>query len=64
MKRRPPVIPDLEPPRRKRSLSAEEHALWDSVARQVKPLRASRRRVRPQVPDAEAPAPVAADRPA
>jgi DNA-nicking Smr family endonuclease len=56
MKRRPPVIPDLETPRRRRSLSAEEHALWDSVARQVKPLRASRRLARPQVLDGETPA--------
>ena len=27
------------PPRRRRALSAEERALWDSVARQTKPLR-------------------------
>jgi DNA-nicking Smr family endonuclease len=60
MTRRPPVIPDLEPPRRRRSLSAEEHALWESVARQVKPLRATRRLVRPQVVDGETPAPSAA----
>jgi DNA-nicking Smr family endonuclease len=58
MTRRPPVIPDLEPPRRRRSLSAEEHALWESVARQVKPLRASRRLVRPQIVDGETPTPV------
>jgi DNA-nicking Smr family endonuclease len=62
MKRRPPVIPDLEPPRRKRSLSAEEHALWESVARQVKPLRAGRRLVRPQIADGETPTPVAVPR--
>ncbi len=61
MKRRPPVIPDLEPPRRKRSLSAEEHALWDSVARQVKPLRASRRlRAAADCRTRRRPAPVAA----
>jgi DNA-nicking Smr family endonuclease len=35
--KRPPPIPD--PPRRKRALSEEEHALWESVARQIKPLR-------------------------
>lgn len=37
--KRPRLIPELEPPRRKRVLSEEEHALWESVARQVKPLR-------------------------
>jgi DNA-nicking Smr family endonuclease len=36
MKRPPPI---LDPPRRKRILSDEEHALWESVARQIKPLR-------------------------
>jgi DNA-nicking Smr family endonuclease len=36
MKRPPPI---LDPPRRKRTLSEEEHALWESVARQAKPLR-------------------------
>jgi DNA-nicking Smr family endonuclease len=35
--KRPPVI--LDPPRRKRALSEEERALWDSVAKQTKPLR-------------------------
>jgi DNA-nicking Smr family endonuclease len=40
MKRRPAQIPNLsEAPRRKRSLSEEERALWDHVARQIKPLR-------------------------
>src|SRR2546430_1649759 len=40
MKRRPPPIPDLsEAPRRKRGLSAEERALWENVAKQIKPLR-------------------------
>jgi DNA-nicking Smr family endonuclease len=40
MKRRPPPIPDLsEMPRRKRGLSAEERALWENVAKQIKPLR-------------------------
>ena len=34
------IIPELvDPPRRKRALSAEERALWDSVAKQTKPLR-------------------------
>jgi DNA-nicking Smr family endonuclease len=41
MKRRPPsLIPELlETPRRKRGLSEEDRALWESVAKQVKPLR-------------------------
>src|ERR1700744_3118294 len=34
------VIPELvDPPRRKRVLSDEEHALWQTVAKQTKPLR-------------------------
>jgi DNA-nicking Smr family endonuclease len=61
MKRRPPVIPDsVPPPRRKRSLSAEEHALWESVARQVKPLRATRRLAKSQALVVDAPAAPAA----
>jgi DNA-nicking Smr family endonuclease len=39
--KRPPLI--LDPPRRKRTLSEEEHALWDSVAKQLKPLRKKHR---------------------
>lgn len=46
MKRRS-SIPELPvPPRRKRGLSEEERALWESVAKQVKPLR-KRHRVKP-----------------
>jgi len=40
--RRPPPEPVSGPsaqPRRKRGLSEEERALWESVAKQVKPLR-------------------------
>jgi len=34
------IIPELvDPPRRRRTLSEEERALWDSVAKQTKPLR-------------------------
>jgi DNA-nicking Smr family endonuclease len=34
------LIPELvDPPRRKRALSEEERALWESVAKQIKPLR-------------------------
>lgn len=36
---RPAVIPDPPAPRRKRALSCEERELWESVARQAKPLR-------------------------
>ncbi|MCA6125332.1 Smr/MutS family protein [Bradyrhizobium sp. WSM 1704] len=38
--KRPAPIPDLSAPsRRKRALSEEERALWESVAKHVKPLR-------------------------
>jgi DNA-nicking Smr family endonuclease len=38
--KRPRAIPELlDPPRRKRALSEEERALWESVAKQTKPLR-------------------------
>jgi DNA-nicking Smr family endonuclease len=49
MKRPPPI---LDPPRRRRTLSAEEHALWESVAKQIKPLR---KRARALVPHADRP---------
>ncbi|HET9582616.1 MAG TPA: DNA mismatch repair protein MutS, partial [Bradyrhizobium sp.] len=40
-------IPELPvPPRRKRGLSEEERTLWESVAKQVKPLR-KRHRAKP-----------------
>ena len=41
MKRQPsPTLPELPATsRRKRALSEEEHALWESVAKQIKPLR-------------------------
>jgi DNA-nicking Smr family endonuclease len=43
-------IPELTPlPRRKRGLSEEERALWESVAKQVKPLRKRHRAVKPPV---------------
>jgi DNA-nicking Smr family endonuclease len=35
----PPIPESIVLPRRKRALSEEEHALWESVAKQVKPLR-------------------------
>lgn len=60
MKRRvePPAAP---PPRRRRGLSEEERALWDSVARQLKPLR---KPPRPKPPPALAPAAQIAAKPA
>jgi DNA-nicking Smr family endonuclease len=50
MKRRPSrSIPELPaPPRRKRALSEEERALWESVAKQTKPLRKKHRAAKPQ----------------
>jgi DNA-nicking Smr family endonuclease len=60
MKRRPPQIPDLpEPPRRKRGLSEEERAMWESVAKQIKPLRKKPRLAKAQV-EAESQVPAAA----
>jgi DNA-nicking Smr family endonuclease len=69
MKRPSPTqIPDLPAPlRRKRSLSEEERALWESVAKQTKPLRKRQRAAKPPaLPDAEtsaAPKPAAPSRP-
>jgi DNA-nicking Smr family endonuclease len=59
--KRPPSIPELPaPPRRKRSLSEEERALWESVARQTKPLGKRHRAAKPPAASADAAAPVAA----
>jgi DNA-nicking Smr family endonuclease len=56
MKRRPPEIPDLSAGlRRKRSLSEEERKLWESVAKQAKPLRRLPRLARPHPVEAETP---------
>jgi DNA-nicking Smr family endonuclease len=61
MKRRPSnLIPELpEPPRRKRGLSEEDRALWESVAKQVKPLRKRQRASKPSVVATEADSKVA-----
>ena len=60
MKRRPSTpIPELPvAPRRRRALSEEERALWDSVARQIKPLRKKPRAAKAaaDLPPAEMPA--------
>jgi DNA-nicking Smr family endonuclease len=59
--KRPPSIPDLPtPPRRKRSLSEEERALWESVARQARPLAKRHRTPKPEVFASHAEASVAA----
>jgi len=70
MKRRSSsLIPELPlPPRRKRGLSEEERALWESAAKQTKPLRKRHRALKPPVasPEAEAqaaPKPAAAPKP-
>jgi DNA-nicking Smr family endonuclease len=50
------LIPELvDPPRRKRSLSEEERALWETVAKQTKPLR-KKPRVAKASAEAEPPA--------
>ena len=59
-RRRPDLIPELpEPPRRKRGLSEEDRALWESVAKQVKPLRKRQRASKPSVASTEADSKVA-----
>jgi DNA-nicking Smr family endonuclease len=63
--KRPPSIPVPESPgspRRKRSLSEEERALWESVARQAKPLRKKPRTAAELVASPVATTPVAAKR--
>ena len=57
MKRSPSTsIPELSsPPRRKRALSEEERVLWESVAKQTKPLRKRSRAAKPQLAAPETP---------
>ena len=59
MKRLPPIqVPELAAlPRRKRALSEEERALWESVAKQTRPLRKKPRAAKaaPASPADEAP---------
>ncbi len=66
MKRSSTPIPELPtPPRRKRGLSEEERALWESVARQIKPLRKKTRAAKPETVEAPAaPKPAASPKPA
>ncbi|MFZ5737903.1 MAG: Smr/MutS family protein [Pseudomonadota bacterium] len=58
------IIPPLDPPmsRRKRSLTEDERALWDGVARQIKPLRGRPRPVK--VAGVDAPSAMPALKPA
>lgn len=52
--KRPPSIPELSaPPRRKRDLSEEERMLWESVARLTKPLRKKPRAAKPEIASPE-----------
>ena len=61
MKRFPTPIPALSAsPRRKRSLSEEERALWESVAKQTKPLRKKPRAVKTPADSPVADLPIAA----
>jgi DNA-nicking Smr family endonuclease len=62
MKRPPSTwLPELPaPPRRKRSLSEEEQALWESVAKQIKPLRKKPRAAKRQAVATEADVPATA----
>jgi DNA-nicking Smr family endonuclease len=57
MKRPLPPIPEsiVVAPRRKRALSEEERALWESVAKQVKPLRKKPRAPKAPVASVEEP---------
>ena len=61
MKRAPSTsIPELSPPpRRKRALSEEERVLWESVAKQTKPLRKRSRAAKPQLAASDSQTPVA-----
>jgi DNA-nicking Smr family endonuclease len=60
MKRPSPPLPEsVVVPRRKRALSEEERALWESVAKQVKPLRKRPRAPKAPIAPAEEAAPAA-----
>jgi DNA-nicking Smr family endonuclease len=45
-------VPDFSTLRRRRALSEEEHALWESVAKQVKPLRKKPATAKPKASEA------------
>ena len=64
--KRPPILPDLSAPSRgRRHLSEEERTLWESVARQIKPLRKKRRvgKIAASMPEPAAATPAASPRP-
>ncbi len=65
MKRPATPIPEMPAsPRRKRSLSEEERTLWESVAKQTKPLRRKARAAKAEAAEAPAsPKPAAAAQP-
>ena len=59
--KRPPLIPELPvAPRRKRGLSEEERTLWESVARQIRPLRKRPRAAKAPAASSDIDTPVAA----
>jgi DNA-nicking Smr family endonuclease len=59
--KRPSSIPDAPaPPRRKRNLSEEERALWESVAKQANPLRKKPRPAEAPAVSPDVPAPALA----
>jgi DNA-nicking Smr family endonuclease len=65
--KRPPTLPEQPGPPRRRPLSEEERTLWESVARQVKPLRKKPRMAKPVTPaatDVHASKQIASPRPA
>jgi DNA-nicking Smr family endonuclease len=55
---------ETPPRRRKRGLSEEDRALWELIARQVKPLKKKPRPARPHPPMSPAPEPMATPIPA
>jgi DNA-nicking Smr family endonuclease len=64
MKRSSPITELPAPPRRKRSLSEEERALWESVAKQIKPLRKKPRAAKAEAAEpSPPPKPAASTRP-
>jgi len=60
LKRTPDISDAPPPPRRRRTLSDDERQLWESVARQAKPLRKKSRAAKPSAAAIELQTPVAA----
>jgi DNA-nicking Smr family endonuclease len=59
MKRSSPILESIVTPRRRRALSEEERALWESVAKQVKPLQKKPRAPKAAIASSEQPPPAA-----